>query len=45
MLGYHRSSAYRLFWEGKLKGVKYPMGAVRIYLESVEELLKLGDEI
>ena len=42
-LSVSRSSVYRWFWEGKLKGVKLHSGTVRILASSVQELLDAGD--
>jgi excisionase family DNA binding protein len=38
-----RSTIYRWFWEGKLKGVKLGGGTVRILKSSVQEKLAKGD--
>lgn len=38
-LAVSRSTIYRWFWEGKLKGVKMTGGALRILAESVKEKL------
>jgi iron complex outermembrane receptor protein len=43
MLGVSRSTVYRWFWEGLLKGVKIGSGTVRIYQSSVIERLNHGD--
>ena len=43
MLGLSRSSVYRWYWEGKLKGVKLKGGPIRIYEISVLEQLEDGD--
>lgn len=39
MLAVSRSTVYRWFWEGKLKGVQMKGGTVRILAESVKEKL------
>lgn len=39
MLGVSRSTIYRWFWEGTLKGVKITGGTVRILEDSVREKL------
>lgn len=36
-LGISRSSVYRWFWEGKLRGVKLAGGPVRIFESAVSE--------
>jgi excisionase family DNA binding protein len=36
-LGISKSSVYRWFWEGKLKGIKLACGPVRIYESAVSE--------
>lgn len=41
-LGMSRASIYRLFWEGKLKGIKVGK-SIRIYESSVQEILRTGD--
>ena len=38
-LAVSRSTVYRWFWEGKIKGVKMIGGTVRILAESVQEKL------
>lgn len=38
-LNISRSSVYRLFWEGKLKGIKLGSGLLRIWASSVEGFL------
>jgi excisionase family DNA binding protein len=38
-LGVSRSTIYRWFWEGRLRGVKLLSGIVRIWSASVEEQL------
>lgn len=40
MLAVSRSTVYRWFWEGVLKGVKMSGGTVRILAESVKEKLE-----
>jgi excisionase family DNA binding protein len=42
-LAVSRSTIYRWFWEGKLKGVKLGGGTVRILKSSVQEKLAKGD--
>ena len=37
-LGVSKSTIYRWFWEGKLKGVKYSDRIIRILANSVEQL-------
>ena len=39
MLGVSRSTIYRWFWEGTLKGVKITGGTVRILEASINEKL------
>jgi excisionase family DNA binding protein len=39
MLAVSRSTVYRWFWEGRLKGVKMNGGTLRILAESVKEKL------
>jgi predicted site-specific integrase-resolvase len=39
MLAVSRSTVYRWFWEGKLKGLKLEAGTVRILAASVQEIL------
>lgn len=39
-LGISRSSVYRWFWEGKLRGVKLAGGPVRIYQSAVLEQIR-----
>ena len=39
MLAVSRSTVYRWFWEGTLKGIKLAGGTVRILLSSVMEKL------
>jgi excisionase family DNA binding protein len=41
-LGLSKSTIYRLFWEGKLRGVKLSFGPVRIWESSVKEQLEGG---
>lgn len=38
-LAVSRSTVYRWFWEGRLKGVKLAGGTLRILAESVQEKL------
>ncbi len=38
-LGVSRSTIYRWFWEGKLKGIKFSEKNIRISIQSVEQLL------
>ncbi len=42
-LAISRSTVYRWFWEGKLKGVKINEGTVRILESAVQEKLAQGD--
>jgi len=42
LLGASRSSIYRWFWEGKLKGIKLPWGAVRILESEIRRILTEG---
>ncbi|MBM4274580.1 MAG: helix-turn-helix domain-containing protein [Deltaproteobacteria bacterium] len=42
-LAVSRSTVYRWFWEGKLRGVKLHSGTVRILASSVEEMEREGD--
>jgi excisionase family DNA binding protein len=42
-LAVSRSTIYRWFWEGKLKGVKITGGTVRILESAVEQILAGGD--
>jgi excisionase family DNA binding protein len=42
-LAVSRSTVYRWFWEGKLKGVKLQGGPVRILESSVAEMVREGD--
>ena len=42
-LAVSRSTVYRWFWEGKLKGVKLNSGTVRILESSVSEKLAEAD--
>lgn len=42
-LAVSRSTIYRWFWEGKLKGVKLGGGTVRILKSAVQEKLAEGD--
>ncbi|MEW6386809.1 MAG: helix-turn-helix domain-containing protein [Thermodesulfobacteriota bacterium] len=42
-LGISRSSVYRWFWEGKLRGLKLGWGPVRILESSVKQLLLEAD--
>jgi excisionase family DNA binding protein len=37
-LGVSRSTIYRWFWEGKLKGIKFSEKNIRISINSVEQL-------
>lgn len=39
LLAVSRSTIYRWFWEGKLSGVKFGRGTVRILESSVREML------
>lgn len=39
LLAVSRSTVYRWFWEGKLRGVKFGGGTVRILESSVREML------
>ncbi len=39
-LGVSRSTIYRWFWEGRLKGIKFSERNIRISLNSVKELLE-----
>ena len=39
MLAVSRSTVYRWFWEGRLKGVKLQAGTVRILQSSVQEFI------
>lgn len=39
LLAVSRSTIYRWFWEGRLRGVKFDAGTVRILESSVQELL------
>lgn len=38
-LGVSRSTIYRWFWEGKLKGVKFSEKNIRISKDSVEKII------
>lgn len=38
-LGVSRSTIYRWFWEGKLKGVKFSDKNIRISLSSIEQII------
>jgi excisionase family DNA binding protein len=38
-LGVSRSTVYRWFWEGKLKGIKFSERNLRILINSVEKLI------
>ena len=38
-LGVSRSTIYRWFWEGKLKGVKFSDKNIRISINSVEKMI------
>jgi excisionase family DNA binding protein len=42
-LAVSRSTVYRWYWEGKLKGVKLAGGTVRILESAVAEKLAAGD--
>jgi excisionase family DNA binding protein len=42
-LGVSRSTVYRWFWEGKLKGVKLPAGPVRILASAMGRQLAEAD--
>jgi excisionase family DNA binding protein len=42
-LGLSRSSVYRWFWEGKLRGVKLAGGPVRIFESAVREQISDTD--
>ena len=42
-LAVSRSTIYRWFWEGRLRGVKVAGGTVRILESSVQERLAEGD--
>lgn len=37
-LGVSRSTIYRWFWEGKLKGIKFSDKVIRILAKSVEQI-------
>ncbi len=43
LLAVSRSTVYRWFWEGRLRGVKLHGGTVRILNSSVQEQLADGD--
>ena len=43
-LAVSRSTVYRWFWEGKLKGVKLNGGTVRILESAVLQKIAQGDE-
>lgn len=43
-LAVSRSTVYRWFWEGKLKGVKLNGGTVRILESAVLQKMAQGDE-
>ena len=38
-LGVSRSTIYRWFWEGKLKGIKFSDKNIRILAKSVEQIV------
>jgi excisionase family DNA binding protein len=38
-LGVSRSTVYRWFWEGKLKGIKFSDKNIRISINSVEKII------
>ena len=38
-LAVSRSTIYRWFWEGKLRGVRLRTGSLRIFANSVEEMV------
>jgi excisionase family DNA binding protein len=38
-LGVSRSTIYRWFWEGKLKGIKFSDKNIRISVQSVEQIM------
>jgi excisionase family DNA binding protein len=38
-LGVSRSTIYRWFWEGKLKGIKFSDKNIRISMHSVEKII------
>ncbi len=42
-LAVSRSTVYRWYWEGKLRGVKLAGGTVRILKSAVDERLAAGD--
>jgi excisionase family DNA binding protein len=42
LLGVSRSTVYRWFWEGHLKGVKMGAGTLRILESSVNEKLRFA---
>ena len=44
LLAVSRSTVYRWFWEGRLKGVKLAEGTVRILQSSLAEALARGDQ-
>lgn len=44
-LGISRSSVYRWFWEGKLRGVKLAGGPVRIFKSAVDEQMQDMDTV
>jgi excisionase family DNA binding protein len=43
LLGVHRTTVYRWFWEGKLRGIKMLGGTVRILESSLNDLVSEGD--
>jgi excisionase family DNA binding protein len=38
-LGVSRSTIYRWFWEGKIKGIKLSDRSIRISIDSVEKII------
>ncbi len=43
LLGVHRTTVYRWFWEGKLRGVKMASGPVRILESSLDHLMATAE--
>ena len=39
LLGVSRSTVYRWFWEGKLKGIKFGEKNIRIAFDSIEKII------
>ncbi len=39
LLGVSRSTVYRWFWEGKLKGIKFGEKNIRIAVDSLEKII------